>query len=132
MAGFTHQMSLEHETLEIHITNEKMMPPRHGRRAVNRELVRKMGDLIITGEPTLFIDEAEGVIYWKVPFLVQPPDDDEGIYLTGQYAMVDALSGEYQLKEEAIEAIETAAKPIIHRLYPDMEAYLRGLEEVTL
>ena len=42
--------------------------------------------------------------------------------------MIDALSGE----SPAISAIEAAAEPIIYRLYPDMEAYLRELEEVTL
>lgn len=132
MTRVTHLMSLAHDTLEIQITGDKIIPPRDARRAVNRELARKMGDLIITGEPALFIDEAERMIYWKVPFLVQPPDDDDATYSTGQYAMIDALSGEYQLKKAAISAIEAAAEPIIYRLYPDMEAYLRELEEVTL
>ncbi len=35
--------------------------------------------------------------------------------------MVDALSGAYQLKEQAISVIEIAAEPIIYRLYPDMK-----------
>ena len=129
MATVTHQMNIG---LEVKITGDQIISSSEARRAVNRELVRKMGDLIICGEPQLFIDEAESVIYWKVPFLVQPANDDNHIYLTGKDARVDALTGEYRLEANAIEVIKIAAEPIIHRLYPDMEAYLQELEKVAV
>jgi hypothetical protein len=129
MATVTHQMNIG---VKVQITGDRIISSTEARRAINRELVRKMGDLITCGEPQLFIDEAESVIYWKAPFLVQPPDDDYNIYPTGNYAMVDALTGEYRLEVKTIEDIKNVAEPIIHRLYPDMEAYLQELEKVVV
>lgn len=127
--------SVRHRTnmgLEIQITGDQIISSAEARRAVNRELVRKMGDLIICGEPQLFIDEAENQIYWKVPFLVQPPESDENIYFTGQYAMVNTLTGEYRLEEKAIEQIKQGAEPMVHQLYPDMKQYLQELHKVAV
>lgn len=98
------------------------------KRMVNVELMKKVGDLIMTGEPELLVDGQK--VYWKVPFLVVPPDDDSNTYPTGEYALVEAFSGLYVLKEGALQKLRAAAGPILDCLYPDLEAYIQKIREV--
>ncbi len=107
-----------------------MISDSEAKRVVNMQLVRKMGLLITTGKPQLLIDQAQGILCWQVPFLVQPPLGDKKAYPTGEYACVDAYSGEYVLDEQAVQSIRKAASPIIDKLYPDMEDYLHELDEI--
>ena len=135
MTGFVHQIHLHNQKpvkIQIESSDEAPILSSHAaQRAVNVELVRKMGQLITTGEPQLLIDEAKGAILWQVPFLVQPPLDDKNTYATGESAVVDAYSGNYALEEDALQRIRKAALPIINQLYPDMPAYLKELQEIA-
>jgi hypothetical protein len=113
--------------IEVTIKAEVGISARVARRIVNVELIKKVGDLIMTGTPELFMDGKK--LYWKVPFLAVPPDDDANTYPTGQSALVDAHSGLYVLEEEDIVCLKTAARPILTQLYPDLEEYIRKARE---
>jgi hypothetical protein len=135
MASIIHQIHLHNQKpvkIELQSFDDVVILSSYAaQRAMNIELVRKMGQLITTGEPQLLIDEAKGVISWQVPFLVQPPLDDKNIYPTGESAIVDADSDDYVLEDDAIERIRKAALPIINRLYPDMPEYLKELQKIA-
>jgi hypothetical protein len=133
MSSYSHRIDLPaHGKVDIQIHNKgkEMISNSQAKRIVNRERVQKMGLLIITGKPQLLIDQARGILCWQVPFLVQPPRDDKKAYPIGEYACVDAYSGEYVLDEKSIHKIRKAAWPIIKKLYPDMEDYLHELDEI--
>jgi hypothetical protein len=132
MSSFIHQIDLPtHGQVEVQIHSKKqMISDAEARRIVNMQLVRQMGLLIITGNPQLLINQAKGILCWQVPFLVQPPLDDKKTYPTGEYASVDAYSGEYILDEEAIQSIRKAASPIIDQLYPDMDDYVQKIKKM--
>jgi len=89
------------------------------RRLVNVELMKKVGQMIMAGEPELLIDGQK--VYWNVPFLVVPPIGDPHTYPTGTYALVDARSGLYGMGEREIEALKAVARPILDQLYPEPE-----------
>jgi hypothetical protein len=58
-----------------------------------------------------------------------PPEKNPKIYPTGKYALVDALSGIYIISKREIEELKAAARPILHRLYPDLEEWLKRVRE---
>jgi hypothetical protein len=128
MNHFIHQIQM-HNGIQaaVHLTG--IITPEDAQRAVNVQLIRKLGFLITTGAPQLLLDQARNVICWQIPFLVQPPIDARGLYPTGEYALVNAYSGTYTLDDEAVHRINLAAIPIIQKLYPDMDAYLRKLKD---
>jgi hypothetical protein len=105
--------------IRVGVTAEVNITAPVARRLVNIELMKKVGDMLMTGEPELVIDGQK--IYWKVPFLVVPPDDDPNIYPTGTYALVDAISGLYVMNPKEIDTLKAAAYPILDRLYPEPE-----------
>ena len=87
-----------------------LLSPDEARKIVNKELIlRRVGDCVLTAEPGLLIDELSG-IYWKVPFLLQMLVDGTDNRPLNQYALVDALSGEYSLNESDIAAIKDSAR----------------------
>ena len=114
--------------IRVEVTADVNITAPIARRLVNIELMKKVGDMIMTGEPELLIDGQK--IYWKVPFLVVPPDDDPNTHPTGQYALVDAISGLYVLEDDAIEQLKTTSEPLLDRLYPELEAYMQKIREV--
>ena len=57
------------------------------------------------------IYELSGV-YWKVPLLLQMSVDGSDNRPLNQYALVDAVDGEYCLDESAIAAIKDAARRV--------------------
>lgn len=114
--------------VRIQVTADVNITAPIARRLVNLELIKKVGDLIMTGESELVVDGTK--VYWKVPLLVVPPDEDENTYPTGEYALVDAISGLYVLEEEAIEKLKEAARPILDRLYPDLDTYLSSIKKI--
>ena len=96
MANFIHQVKMENGIqAAIHIKG--IITPEDAQRVVNVQMIQKMGLLVTTGKPQLLLDQAKNIICWQVPFLVQPPINDPNIYLTGEYAIVDAYSGAYTL-----------------------------------
>lgn len=97
------------------------------RRLVNIELMKKVGQMIMAGEPELLIDGQK--VYWKVLFLVVPPDNDPNTYPTGKYALVDAISGIYILGKKEIEELKAASDPILDRLYPELEVWMEKVRE---
>ena len=98
------------------------------RRLVNVELMKKVGQMIMTGEPEIYIDGKN--IYWKVPLLVVPPDDDDNTYLLGKYALVDAIAGRYTMDKQFIEELRAEARPILERLYPETKAWVQKIKEL--
>jgi len=101
---------------------------RTAKRIVNIELL-KVGNLIMSGCPKLQRRE-DDKLYWEVPFLVVPPDEDLKTYPTGRSAFVDAESGLYGLKKENIQELRAAAEPILDKLYPDLEEYMEKIREI--
>ncbi|MDA1190092.1 MAG: hypothetical protein O3A46_00235 [Candidatus Poribacteria bacterium] len=89
------------------------------RRLVNVELMKKIGQMVMTGEPELLVEGEH--VYWKVPLLVVPPEDDPNTYPTGRFAYVDAIAGRYALTKTENEALRKAAYPILKELYPEPE-----------
>ncbi len=88
------------------------MSPDEARKIVNIELQRKrVWDCVLTGSAGMLIDELSGV-YWKVPLLLQMSVDGSDNRPLNQYALVDAVDGEYCLDESAIAAIKDAARRV--------------------
>ena len=119
--------TIETRDMEVSIKANLGVSDRVARRMVNLELIKKVGDLIMTDNPELLMDGEK--LYWKVPFLVVPPDGDPNTYPTGQYALVDALSGLYVLEEETIEDLKKASEPILDQLYPELNEYMQRVRE---
>ncbi|MDA1193148.1 MAG: hypothetical protein O3A46_15840 [Candidatus Poribacteria bacterium] len=88
-------------------------------RLVDIELMKKVGQMVMAGEPMLLVDGER--IYWKVPFVAVPPDDDPNTYPIGVHALVDAIAGTYTLTQSDKEAIRHSARPILYRLHPGLE-----------
>jgi hypothetical protein len=105
--------------VQVHVTADVNITAPIARRLVNVELMKKVGQMIMAGEPELLVDGQR--VYWKVPFLVVPPLGDPHTYPTGTYALVDARSGLYGMGEREIEVLKAAALPILDRLYPEPE-----------
>ena len=97
------------------------------RRLVNTELMKKVGQMIMAGEAELLIDGQK--IYWKVPFLVVPPDGDNKTYLTGQHALIDAISGIYLMSKKEVEELKSSSDPILDRLYPRLKDWMKKVKE---
>ncbi len=115
-------------TIQVEIKAEVNITAVIAKRLVNIELMEKVGQMIMAGEPELAIDGQK--IYWKVPFLVVPPDNDPNLYPTGSYAFVDAISGIYVLDEEAQKELITLSDPILDRLYPELKEWVQKVKEV--
>lgn len=98
------------------------------RRLVNIELMKKVGQMIMAGEPEQLIEE--GKVYWKVPFLVVPPDVDTNVYPIGKYALIDSTQENYELDEREKEEIKAASRPILYELYSDLKDWMRKIQEV--
>ena len=105
--------------IRVEVTAEVNITAPIARRLVNVELMKKVGQMVVTGEPDL-VRERERVL-WKVPFWVVPPEDDPNIYPTGTHALVDAISGIYVMSKKEVEALKTVARPILDKLYPEPE-----------
>ena len=88
------------------------MSPSKAQKMVNIELQRKcVGDCVLTTSAGMLIDELSG-IYWKVPLLLQMSVDGSDNRPLNQYALVNAVDGEYSLDESAIAAIKDAARRV--------------------
>lgn len=113
--------------VQIQVTADVNITASIARRLVNTELMKKVGQMIMAGEPELLVDGQK--IYWKVPFLVVPPENDPKTYLTGRYALVDAISGIYMLGKKEIEELKAVARPILHQLYPGLKERMQKVRE---
>ena len=91
------------------------------RRLVNVQLMKKAGQMIITGKPEIKIDDDK--IYWKVPLFVVPPDGDDKTYPLKQTALVDAISGAYVMAPDFVQKIKAESTPILRQLYPNLEIW---------
>ena len=100
---------------------------RVARRIINVEIMKKVGDLIVADVPKLFMKDDR--LYWRAPLLVVPPDDNPNTYPTGEYALVDAHSGIYVLKEQEVARLKAVSRPILTRLYPDLEEYIQKAQD---
>lgn len=97
------------------------------RRLVNVQLMKKVGQLIITGEPDIAMDGEN--IYWKVPLFVVPPDGNDKTYPLQHAAFVDAISGIYIMAPDFIEKIKAESTPILYQLYPNLEVWSQKRQE---
>jgi len=113
--------------MEVNIKASLGISDRVARRIVNVEIMKKIGDLMVAGVPKLYMKENR--LYWRLPFLVVPPDGDPNTYPTGEYALVDAHSGIYVLEEQDVVHLKAVSRPILTRLYPDLETYLQKAQE---
>jgi hypothetical protein len=105
--------------IRVEVTADVNIAAPIARRLVNIELMKKIGDMLMAGEPELLIDGQN--VYWNVPFWVVPPDEDPNTYPTGTSALVDAMSGLYVMSPQEIEGLKAAAYPILDTLYPEPE-----------
>ena len=86
------------------------------RRMVNVELMMKVGQLVIAGEP-FWVIEGERV-FWKVPLFVASPSGDGNTYPLKLFTLVDAISGMYVMNPEFAEAVKRESIPIVQKIYP--------------
>ena len=118
MSRFQHEIPSDGEQLIIMNIERGLISPAEAERSVNIQMITHVGDLIVAGQPKLFIDEEEGKFYWKVPFCFQTPIGQSENIPLGVYALVDAVSGAYEIDEETVQRIEGAAEPISRKIYP--------------
>ena len=104
--------------IRVQVTADVNIAAPVARRLVNTELMQKVGQMVMAGEAELLVDGQK--VYWKVPLLVVPPDGDANVYPTGRCALVNAYSGIYVLNKKEVEALKSAARPLLYRLYPDL------------
>lgn len=105
--------------IRVEVTAEVNITAPIARRLVNVELMKKVGQMVMAGEPDLVIERER--VLWKVPFWVVPPEDDPNTYPTGTHALVDAISGIYVMSKKEIETLKAVARPILDKLYPESE-----------
>jgi hypothetical protein len=113
--------------IQVQVTADVNITAAIARRLVNIELMKKVGQSVMAGEPEIYIDGQQ--FFWKVPFLVVPPDDDLSTYPTGRYALVDAISGCYVLDKASITELKAATRPILYQLYPDLPEWMQKIRE---
>ena len=112
------------------VTVTAVVTARDAKRIVNKELLeKKVGGLVLAGQPTLFVDQEQARVCWKVPFIVSPPPNDPHTYTTGVYAKVSVSSGQYSMTDDEIQQIRAAARPIIVKLQDSRDKHLRKLEK---
>ncbi|MBI4532152.1 MAG: hypothetical protein HY709_11610 [Candidatus Latescibacteria bacterium] len=114
--------------IRVEITADVNITAPIARRLVNTQLMLRVGQMIMAGDPELVIEGQK--ISWKVPFLVVPPEGDPSTYPTGTYALVDAITGLYTMTKQEIEALKVVSDPILDRLYPDLAEWLEKVQEV--
>lgn len=113
--------------IQVQVTADVNITAPIARRLVNTELMKKVGQMIMAGEPELLVDGQK--LYWKVLFLVVPPEGDTNIYPTGKHALVDALSGIYVMSKKEIEELKAASDPILDHLYPELKEWMKKVKE---
>ena len=93
----------------------------NAQKQVNMAIMRKIGQLVIALRPEELVVQGEN-IYWKVPLCVVNLSGDEKKYPLQSYALVDAISQNYTMRDEFVKRILAESTPIIHRLYSKLEA----------
>ena len=68
--------------IRVQVTTDVNIAAPVARRLVNTELMKKVGQMVMAGEPELFVDGQK--VYWKAPLLIVPPDGDANAYPTGR------------------------------------------------
>lgn len=116
---------LASDRIHVEITADISITASIARRLVNTQLMLKVGQMIVAGEPEL-VTEGQ-TVYWKVPLWVAPPAHDPNIYPTGKYALVDAVLGTYMLSKQEIEELKAAARPLLYQLYPDLPEWMEKI-----
>jgi hypothetical protein len=114
-------ITTHHNSGKIQVVANISINAKIARRLVNVQLMRKVGQMIITGEPEIAVDGES--IYWKVPLFVSPPDDDENIYPLKTAVFVDAISGIYVMEAGFVEQLRAESTPILRQLYPELEVW---------
>ena len=114
--------------IHVEITADVSITASIARRLVNTQLMLKVGQMIVAGEPEL-VTEGQ-TVYWKVPLWVAPPAHDPTIYPTGTYTLVDAILGTYMLSKQDIEEVKAAARPLLYQLYPDLPEWMEKIRAV--
>jgi hypothetical protein len=116
MMTITPMETNEPSGITIQITATLSLNAEVARRMVNVELMRKVGQLVITGEPELLIEGEQA--FWKMPLFVASPVGDDNIYPLKPSALVDAISGMYIMDAEFVEAVKEESLSIIQTIYP--------------
>ena len=111
----------QHNHGRIQVVSSISINAKVARRLVNVQLMKKVGQMIITGEPEISVDGSK--IYWKVPLFVVPPDGDDKTYQLKQSAFVDAISGIYIMDADFVEKLKAESTPILRQLYPHLEVW---------
>jgi hypothetical protein len=122
---YSHQGKTNIENLgriHIEITADVNIAAPVARRLVNTELMKKVGQMLVAGDPELLVEGDK--IYWKVPIMIVPPLDGTPAYPSGKYALVNAISGLYSMTKEEVKEIESASEPILQRLYPNLDDWV--------
>jgi hypothetical protein len=114
--------------IQVQVTADVNITAAIARRLVNTELMMKVGQGVMTGEPRIYIHGTD--IYWEVPLFVVPPDDDDNTYPLGKSAFVDAIAGRYVLTEGEIQEIRAISRPILGKLYPETKAWVEKLKQM--
>ena len=107
--------------ITIQITATLSVSAEVARRMVNVELMMKVGQLVITGEPKLVI-EGESV-FWKAPLFVAAPTSDGNTYPLTLFALVDAISGRYVMAPEFAGAVKKESIPLVQQIYPNIPCW---------
>ena len=120
---YPHYQAIE-KPITLNVKLQVSIDAETARRLVNIQLMLKFGQLVITEEPELYIDKQD--IYWKVPLRVVSPDGDNNRYFLNTYALIDAITGHFNMDEQFLKELRAEARPILRKLYPDSNTW-RGV-----
>ena len=99
----------------------------HAQKQVNMAIMRKIGQLIIAQKPQELVVAGEK-IYWKVPLSIANLTGDDEKYPLQSYALVDAITLRFDMSNEFAQRIITESTPTIRRLYPELKAWEKQVE----
>ena len=119
----------EHNHGRIQVVSNISINAKVARRLVNVQLMKKVGQMIITGEPEITVDGSK--IDWKVPLFVVPPDGDDNTYQLKHSAFVDAISGIYIMDADFVEKLKAESTPILRQLYHHLEVWSKKRQSTS-